>query len=64
VDGTHELYGILWGAVDASGGALPGAAIVRDAEVNAAKLGWGAAVTAAQKASALLQFRAMGIVAL
>jgi hypothetical protein len=63
VDGTQEPYGILWGAVDASSAALPGAAIVRNAEVESAKLGWGTAVTAAQKASALIQLRALGIVA-
>ena len=52
VDGRGDPYGILFDAVDASAADAGGVAIVRDAEVNADELQWGATVTAAQKAVA------------
>ncbi len=39
-DGTNDAYGIMVNAVDASGGALSGVAIVRDAVVIPANLVW------------------------
>ncbi len=63
VDGTHEPYGILLADVDASSAAKAGTAIVRIAEIDSNKLSWGASVTAAQKAVALAQLRAGGVVA-
>ena len=52
VDGTHEIAGVLTAAVDASSGALPGVAMVRNGRISKALLRFATAVTAAQKVSA------------
>jgi len=65
VDGSQDAYGILTAAADASLAALSAVAIVRDAQVIEANLVWpvtSPVVSAAQKAAAMAQFKAMGIV--
>ena len=65
VDGSQDAYGILTADCDASDGALSAVAIVRDAQVIEANLVWpvtSPVVSAAQKAAAMAQFKAMGIV--
>lgn len=65
VDGSQDAYGILTAACDATDGALSAVAIVRDAQVIEANLVWpvtSPAVSAEQKAAAMAQFKAMGIV--
>jgi hypothetical protein len=70
VDGTQDAYGIVIAAYDASLPASPltdidGVAIVRDAKIVAANLVWpttSPAVSAAQKAAALAQLAAKGII--
>ncbi len=63
VDGRHRVAGVLYGAVDASLADVAGVIVSRDAEVTKSLLQWGAAITAAQKASAYLDLAARGIVA-
>lgn len=63
VDGSQDAYGILGASVDASGGDLPGFAIVRIAVAKDAGLVWPGGITAAQKAAALAQLEAKHIVA-
>lgn len=63
VDGTHIPYGVLLADVDASSAAKAGTAIARFAEIDSNKLSWAATVAAAQKAAALAQLRALGVVA-
>lgn len=65
VDGSQNAYGILTAACDASGGAKTAVAIVRNAKIAAANVVWPAtspAVTEAQKAAALAQLAAKGII--
>lgn len=65
VDGSQDAFGILIAAVDASAGAVDGVAIVRDADIVATDLVWpvtSPVVSAAQKAAALAQLAAKGIV--
>jgi len=63
-DGRHIAAGVLHAAVDASSGDAAGVALVRGpAVVIESELGWAAAVTTAQKATALAQLKAAGIVA-
>lgn len=49
-DGSQVARGVLWAAVDATGGDAPGVVIARDAEVNAAELQWFSGATTNQKA--------------
>jgi ABC-type amino acid transport substrate-binding protein len=65
VDGSAEAYGFVIDACDAMLGAISGVAIVRDAVITSAGLVWPAtspAVTDAQKAAALAQLAAKGII--
>jgi len=64
VDGSQDAYGILTADCDASLGAKSAVAIVRDAQIIEANLVWtvSPAVSTAQKAVAMAQFKAMGIV--
>lgn len=61
-NGTEDVYGILRDNVDASGGALPGVAIVRDAEVNASELIWFSGATTDQKNAGLAALAVLGII--
>ena len=63
VDGTQEAWGVLLAATDATSAAQDAVAIVRDAEVGAAKLAWKSTVTAAQKAEAYRHLAASHIAA-
>jgi hypothetical protein len=66
VDGTQNAYGIVCDDYDATGGAIQGVAIVRNAVIVSANVVWpttSPAVSAAQKASALAQLAAKAIVA-
>jgi len=65
VDGTQNAYGFTIAAYDASGGAISGVAIVRDATIVAADLVWptaSPAPTVTQKAAALAELAAKGII--
>ena len=61
-DGSQEAYGILIGDYDASSGDVKGVAVVRDAVVNPDNLVWPDGATDTQKAGALKQLAARGIV--
>lgn len=61
--GADAAMGILFEAVDATAGDLPGVAVVRAQEVAAAALTWPAGATTNQKNAALAQLKAIGIVA-
>lgn len=66
VDGTQNAHGILTAACDATGGATNAVAVTNTAVIVAANLVWpttSPAVTADQKAAALAQLAAKGIVA-
>ncbi|MDP2167973.1 MAG: head decoration protein [Thermodesulfovibrionales bacterium] len=58
VDGTQNAYGIIIGAVDASGGDLAGVAVVRDAVLKDAGMVWPGGITAGQKTTALAELDA------
>jgi hypothetical protein len=65
LDGSQDAYGILTAACDASGGAKSAVAIVRDAKIATANVVWpvtSPAVTEDQKAAALAQLAAKGII--
>lgn len=62
VDGSAEAFGIAAAACDATGGDLPGVAVVRDAVIDPENLVWPAGATADQKAAALAQLKEKGIV--
>lgn len=64
VDGSQDAYGILTVDCDASLAAKSSVAIVRDAQIIEANLVWtvSPAVSTAQKAAAMAQFKTMGIV--
>ena len=62
-DGSEQAAGILYAAVDASGStAVDAVAIVRDAEVKGGELVWPGGITDAQKATAVAQLGATGII--
>ena len=61
-DGTQIAKGVLYGPVDASGAAAPGVVITRDAVVQGAKLQWPTGASAGQKAVAVAQLLARGVV--
>lgn len=62
VDGSQDAYGFVIADYDASAADVEGVAIVRDAAMIAANLVWPAGATADQKAAALAQLKALGIV--
>ena len=65
VDGSRDAFGIVIAAYDATDGDVPGVAVVRDAIIVPDDLVWPAtspAVTDDQKAAALAQLGAKGIV--
>jgi hypothetical protein len=62
VDGSQDAYGILTAACDASGSAKSAVAVVRNAKIVTANIVWPAAATEAQKAAALAQLAAKGII--
>lgn len=61
-DGSESAAGILFDAVDASGGDTSGVAIVRDAEVNANELTWPDALATDDQDTATGQLAALGII--
>jgi hypothetical protein len=63
VDGSSVAAGVLIAAVDASLADKPGVIIVRDAMIAPANLVWPAAISAEDKALALADLKALGIVA-
>jgi len=62
-DGRHRAYGVLYAAVDAAAGDLPGVLIAHDAIVQKDALQWAAAITSSQKESAYLDLAARRVVA-
>jgi hypothetical protein len=62
-DGSEVAAGILYGAVDASGGDAEGVAIVRLAEVNAGELVWPDGIEPAERATALGELALLSIIA-
>lgn len=62
VDGSEDAYGFVIADYDASAADVNGVAIVRDAIIAESALVWPAGATAAQKAAALAQLKAAGIV--
>lgn len=62
-DGSGVPYGLLYAAVDATGGDAKGAAIVRDAEFNAAEVTWFSGATNAQKSAAHAGLALRGVLA-
>ena len=61
-DGSENAYGIVIDNYDAADGDVEGVAIVRDAIVAPSKLVWPDGATEAQKATALEQLAAKGII--
>jgi hypothetical protein len=62
-DGSEAAAGIMIGAVDASLADKPGVAIVREAMIASANLVWPDGITAGEKAIAIAELEALGIVA-
>ncbi|MDX2223601.1 MAG: head decoration protein [Rhodospirillaceae bacterium] len=62
IDGSEKAYGVLWDAIDASAADVAGAAIVRDAEVDANDLTWPSGITTNQKNAAIAQLATRGII--
>jgi hypothetical protein len=60
-DGRHKASGVLFEAVDASGGDAKGVLIARYAEVRSDDLQWAAATSAADKASAARDLAIQGV---
>jgi hypothetical protein len=63
VDGSQNAYGFMIDAYDATDADVEGVAIVRNAVIAASKLVWPSGATAGQKAAALKQLKARGILA-
>lgn len=61
-DGSEDASGILWARADASTADAAIVVIARDAEVKADALIWPAGITTEQKATAITQLNALGIV--
>jgi hypothetical protein len=61
-DGSQTPAGILLAAVDATTVEKAGAAIVRDAEVNAAELVWLDSLDSGEQETAITTLRTLGIV--
>jgi hypothetical protein len=62
LDGSENAAGIMVGAVDASLADKPGVAIVREAMIASANLVWPAEISAGDKATALADLEALGVV--
>lgn len=62
IDGTAAAAGVTIAAYDASLADKAGVVIVRDAIVDPACLVWPAGITAPQKATALAELEALGII--
>lgn len=62
-DGAQIAAGVLLDAVDASAADAPGVAVVRDAIVVLSLLAWPSGISAGNKAIALAQLAARGIIA-
>lgn len=63
VDGTQNAIGFTIAAYDATSADVDGVAITRDAVIDDDNLAWVSTTTTAQKATALKQMSALGIVA-
>ena len=61
-DGTQLAVGVLWASTDASAADVACAIIARDAEVNGNELVWPAGISAPNKATAIAQLAALGII--
>jgi len=61
-DGSDRAAAVLYGAVDASAGAEPCTVNVRDCEVHGEALTWPDGITADQKAAAIEQLAARGVI--
>lgn len=61
-DGSQNAYGVVIDDYDATNGDVRGVAIVREAVVNDSKLVWPSGATAEQKANALAQLAAKGVI--
>lgn len=61
-DGSQIAAGIAYGDYDATSAAVPGVAWVRDCEHNADIVVWNATITADEKAKAITQLKALGII--
>jgi len=61
-DGSQIAAGISYGNYDGTDGAVPGVAFVRDCEHNADIVVWPTGITADQKAAAVAQLAALGII--
>lgn len=62
VDGSQKAYGFMAGAVDATGGAKAGVAVVRDAIIVTTNLVWPDGASAGEKAAWLADLADAGIV--
>lgn len=62
-DGSESAAGILVYPIDATSADTACAAIIRDAEVDAAQLTWPSDIEAGEKTTALAQLAALGIIA-
>lgn len=60
-DGSQTAAGVLYAAVDASGGDKAGVIIARDAEVNKNELVWPAGISDPEKVTALGQLATINI---
>jgi len=60
-DGSQNAAGVLLNAVDASSGDKPGVIIARHAVCSDKGLVWPASITGPQKATAISQLKALGI---
>jgi len=61
-DGTETAAGVLYDAVDSTGGIVTAVALVRDAEIKDANLIWPTGITDAQKAAAAASLRGAGLI--
>lgn len=61
-DGTNVAAAVLFAGVDATTADRPAVITARDSEVKAVALGWRTGVTTEQKATALVELAALGIV--
>jgi hypothetical protein len=61
-DGTEAAAGVLYAAVDASGGDADAVVLVRDCEVDDGALGWPSDLEAGEKTTAVGELAALGII--
>lgn len=62
-DGSEVAAAILYDNIDASANDKAAVITARDSEVKAAALAWPAGITAPEKAAALAELAALGIIA-